>query len=672
MFVLTALLFVLAVVQSALPPITYYVTVPDPTARYEGATKLQHEDAMLLLTNQGYRIKSISVYGNANKPYKSVYAVNWVKRSGPEWTEEHHMSNGELNDAVAIHSAEGFVPVQITATGPRSKPVYAVVFEKLNITGWLIKTNMVDGDNSVKCSLQHFCTDGRNANLSLQSLAIYGTDLSDRSYAAILFPNPIGVSWQAVPIGNSAIEAKQYIDTYAGIDIYPLVIDSNNGNNYVGIFVDNSYGTVVSLTGLTSAGLSMAFNTYVVGQNLRVINVQGGGTGTNLSFSVIFAQYEQPKPRVWTEVHSTGANYTGNYTAINQLFKSFMQFRDIRSSVLVVRKNNVTRFLTAYTWAPVGYPITQPYTTSRIASISKTFASAAMYYLQLDGFNLSTLVFEYVGINTVALPTQEKDNRVDQITVQHCLEHTAGWNNGKTFDPTFNGRIIARELGLPGRPTRRDYIRYMYGEPLQNKPGNSTPWTVNPGFPPTTQYYNSFGYMLLEEVIEKRTNMTYYDYLNLKLLAPLGISDKVFKSQSLTSLPGEGSYVGLGLVPSDWDPYLDMPVPSFRGGWIQENNLAGFGLVAAPEAIPIVTSAKSVFRFGDRSPVASSRTGGFDGGYDGRARSLAPRPNPLNASLIDYIDYYHYFNKHELDYANNGMSLSEFNNLVEAAVLANF
>lgn len=69
--------------QQALPTISYYNTTGDPIARYVGASKNQHEEAIVYLTGLGYRIKSISIYGKPNKPYKAVYAVVWVKRTGP-------------------------------------------------------------------------------------------------------------------------------------------------------------------------------------------------------------------------------------------------------------------------------------------------------------------------------------------------------------------------------------------------------------------------------------------------------------------------------------------------------------------------------------------------------------------------------------------------------------
>jgi hypothetical protein len=235
-----------------------------------------------------------------------------------------------------------------------------------------------------------------------------------------LLPNPNGTKWKGIPIGNSAIEAQIYIDVYDGINVHPIIIDSNNGNNYAGIFTStaNANGNVVALTGLTGPGVLMAFNTYVVSQHLRPISLQGGGSGANTSFSVIFVQYEEPLPKEWHEVHSAGSNYTN----ITNSFKSFMQLRDIFSASIAVRKNNLTTLLSSFTWAPSGYPITQPTNVYRVASLSKMFTSAVMVQLELDGFNISTKVFAYLGITTVALPTQDKDNRIDDITVQHCWE----------------------------------------------------------------------------------------------------------------------------------------------------------------------------------------------------------------------------------------------------------
>ena len=642
-------------IQDAALNISYYNTTGDPIAFYEGASKNEHEDAILLLTGLGYRITTISIYGKSRNPATLRYAVTWVKRGGPDWTSRHGMTLKKYKKQVELLSNESYVPVQVSATGIRSDARFAAVFEKINASGWFTKGGLIDGDDdTIKCNLEYWNTIARDTDCSLHSLAIYGIGLADRTYVGIWLPNPTGSKWHGQWFANNASNAESSLDISSDVGVVPLVVDSNDGNNYAAAFTDKVYGNVVTLTGLNGNGVRAAFDTYVGQQNLRPINVQGGDSTHDLAFSAIFAEQEQPKPKAWTEVHALGANYTN----IHLVIKNWMQLRGIRSAVLNVRKNGTVRLSSAYTWAEITYNITQPNTLFRVASISKAFASAAIFQLNASGFNLDTKVFAYLGINTVALPSQHKDKRIDDVTVLHCLQHTGGWNRDITFDPVFEGRMIARALGLAGRASTMDIARYMYGEPLQNKPGDSTPWTTNGTSPATPQYYSNFGYLLLELTIEKATNMSFYDYLKLTVLTPLGIDTQVFVGQTLIPLPGEGQYGSVGLQLSAYEPWSDVYVPCIRGCWIQENIAAPGGLVSTAEAVTRLINNYSVFRFGPRSPVQSSRTGSLPGTT---SRAM---------TRTDGIDYFQLFNTDQAELPNTGMTITDFNNEVFAAITA--
>lgn len=641
----------------SLPTIIYYPTTGDPIAYYLGASKNQHENAITLLTGQGYRIKSISAYDNSSIPDKPVYAVIWVQRTGVEWTSRHHMKRKAFKDEIDILNLEGYIPTQITATGPRSDAFFGGVFEKIVAPDWIAKVDLIDGEDTTNGTLEYFNTKARNDKYDLQSLSFYGTGASEeeRVFTGVWLPNPNGSKWHGQQIGNSSIDAQNSITAYSSVKVVPLVIDSTDGNNYAGAFTDNYYGTVYAFTGLSIPDVLAAFTTYVGVQNLRPISIQGGGLNAGVTFSAIFAQLEEPKEKSWTEVHAIG----GEYTDVHKVFKKYMKLRGIRSAVLNVRKAGVVKISSAYTWAENSYPTTLTTTIYRIASISKAFASAATYHLVNDnGFNLDIPVFAYLNINSVALPTQNKDPRIDLVTVRMCLEHTGGWDSGITFDPVFSARMIAVALGLPGRASTMDTARYMYGEPLQNQPGDSTPWTVNPGYPSTPQYYSNFGYMLLELVIEKATGMSYYDYLNLKVLTPLGINNEVFVGQTLNAIPNEGTYGSVIIGESDYDPYSTTLVPNIRGGWIQENFAATAGLVTTAAAVSQLIRNYSVFRFGGRSPVQSSRAGSLRGTT---SRAM---------TRVDDIDYFHLFTTDQDELPITGKTIADFNTEVFDAITA--
>src|SRR5690606_35647346 len=88
-------------------------------------------------------------------------------------------------------------------------------------------------------------------------------------------------------------------------------------------------------------------------------------------------------------------------------------------------------------------------------------------------------------------------------------------------DPVFEGRAIARALNLPDRVRKRDVARYMYGEPLQYDPGDSTTYDAD-------HRYSNFGYLLLACLVEEVTGVSFEKYLQDELLAPIGAADQVW------------------------------------------------------------------------------------------------------------------------------------------------
>src|SRR5258708_37842144 len=107
------------------------------------------------------------------------------------------------------------------------------------------------------------------------------------------------------------------------------------------------------------------------------------------------------------------------------------------------------------------------------------------------------------------------DPRGDTITMQQLLDHTGGYDDSSpdlSFDPTYNMRGIALELGLTHPVTKLDVVRYMYRRWLDFTPG-------------TEAKYSNYGYLLAGAVVEHVTGLSYFEYLKERLLLPAGISE---------------------------------------------------------------------------------------------------------------------------------------------------
>jgi CubicO group peptidase (beta-lactamase class C family) len=226
-----------------------------------------------------------------------------------------------------------------------------------------------------------------------------------------------------------------------------------------------------------------------------------------------------------------------------------------------------------------------PVTTNhlfRIASLSKSITAAAVFKLSeelrfatrmgqgtmVPALSLDERVFGQGGILGTTYGTPPPGSGVDQITVQHLLEHTSGWpNNGQTGNPPD---IMFDLVHLPD--TQDQLITWMVA--------NQSAVTNLPMFPPVvpgaltvsapgTHYrYLNVGYLVLGRVIEERSGMPYADYVRQRVLAPCGISDMHIAGNTLADLrPNEVHYYpGPG---SPLDPYkILVDRMDAHGGWI--------------------------------------------------------------------------------------------------------
>ena len=137
-----------------------------------------------------------------------------------------------------------------------------------------------------------------------------------------------------------------------------------------------------------------------------------------------------------------------------------------------------------------------------IGSVAKQFTAAAILQLRDQGkLGLDDEVTKW-------LP--ELDTRGNRITLRHLLAHTAGIVE-------LGDMPELRAIRLMRNPTvsRDSVYRVIVRHP--------------PAFPVgTMQMYSNTGYWLLGRIIEKASGATYEQYLEQRLLAPLGMSQSMY------------------------------------------------------------------------------------------------------------------------------------------------
>jgi len=243
---------------------------------------------------------------------------------------------------------------------------------------------------------------------------------------------------------------------------------------------------------------------------------------------------------------------------------------------------------------------TQPNNLYRLASISKPITAIGI--LKLEEANLLSLndvVFGPGGIlkNHPGLDyAQVTDSRVYQITVRHLLEHAAGWNRGiscfpnPTFPYPFRGSgcdpfalplHVTASLGRPNPAKVSDFIQFLLELGLDHNPG--------------AQYaYSNIGYMVLGEIIEEVSGMSYEAYLQTAIFEPLGICDiKLGKSLLSQKAEREVEYFGNSTVLAG--DGSNTQVKWQYGGWLIETMKAHGGWIASSRDLVRLLVAVDLF-----------------------------------------------------------------------------
>ena len=192
----------------------------------------------------------------------------------------------------------------------------------------------------------------------------------------------------------------------------------------------------------------------------------------------------------------------------------------------------------------------------RLASVTKPFTATAIRTLIDSGaISLTNRVFDVGqpggGILDLAPFPSLSDARIGDITVDHLLQHRAGWDRNTVGDFDFSDYAAAAAMGQPMPISRVDRMRFILGQPLQFTPG--------------TQYaYSNIGYDTLGLIVEEVTGQPYEQYLQEEVLDPLGISpDDLMQGRTRWEdrNPREPFYDALFDSPCVFDP---------EGAWVRQ------------------------------------------------------------------------------------------------------
>ncbi|KAF7546562.1 hypothetical protein G7Z17_g8353 [Cylindrodendrum hubeiense] len=571
---LTCCLSICSVAQAA---------VIEGRASYENASKIQsyynvkgsdHAKKAKSLSADGYQIVSLSTYGS---PPDVQYAAVWTQQKGNPIEIIYNANKTTYDSWFDSWKAKGYVSTQISATGSRSKAVFAGVMERANVTNW------VQVCDSVSPWSYENSTNG--VDMAIKGFSMYGTP-SDRRYCALGHEN----------VGNQ-LSTVFYSTTQYLID-FPEVFRSETAKRLwrpsklfmsddhiiTPQFVDTDVGRWVAKEDLTAAELAKEIKSQK--QNgLSPIDLQGGGEGKDTRFAVIFAEHAIPSSRKWT-AKGTVSGFSNNADAqagMDAVMKTWMQKNGVRQAQVAVARNGSVLTERSYTWAESNRAVVKPDDIFLLASVSKMFVHAAIYNLvEAGSLNYSTTVYPLLGYNPV-------DTRAESITIQHLLDHTGGYDRSVSGDTAFMFRDIAIAQSNGTRAADlRDFIEYMVARPLDSAPGDN-------------YAYSNYGSALLSYVVSNITNTPYMKFLEKNVLDGLNVQlyKTAAKGHANDNIVQESKFTGYDPV----HPKSQKMVPGPYGGdgAVKEAVMGAFSLAASASTIAKFIGTHAVSGVGGRA-----------------------------------------------------------------------
>lgn len=200
--------------------------------------------------------------------------------------------------------------------------------------------------------------------------------------------------------------------------------------------------------------------------------------------------------------------------AMDSIMQRYLKRWEIHGAQLAISRHDSLLYARGFGYADKDSKIPmEPSYIMRMASVSKLITATGIMKLRDMGkIRLSDKVFGPKGIlNDTFYVNSIRDKRYFDITVEQLLRHKAGFTN-YAGDAIFSTRYIMQQNHLTTPPDHRTLLRIVLRRHLGYTPG-------------TAQRYCNIGYTLLSLIIEKRTGMSYENFMQRYVLYPAGCYD---------------------------------------------------------------------------------------------------------------------------------------------------
>ena len=281
------LIFLLGLVLSTVSTSLAARAIP-PWKLYYNVTSDQHQTNFNTLSTTGYRMISLSVYG---QPPNHHYAAVWVQRPGPSYYAIHEASGAAYQSFFDTHAQDGYVSTIVTVTGPPSAPIFSGVMEQNGVTNWYQLCGLTNTQYTTE--LQH----AQANRYILKSFTEYGS-LSDRRYCGVWYYND-QLEIYTYFVDQSYVASQRTFDSETQKPWWrrPSYLSVSEDHLISSTYVDTDVGPWLAVQGMTADDLqSVNANQQAAGR--YIIHLQGGGTGSNAHFAALWATEDIPTHKV--------------------------------------------------------------------------------------------------------------------------------------------------------------------------------------------------------------------------------------------------------------------------------------------------------------------------------------------------------------------------------------
>ncbi len=496
---------------------------------WQGKSGSEHarlrEDAF----RNSHRTLSLSIYGATNAP---LYAAVMIRR--PSLIEEREFPNltaAQFAQTLQQQGQQGYGAAIIGVTGPAADPRLAVVFTPQNPIAQ-VSLALRPGAPTDANSLQGMTQKARVEGLIPGWIACYGGP-GDPCFAVIWKPNTDKTIWNADGVLETDADLQSRINAQASAWRRPALLATNAEGRSLSVFVDSQIGNWQARHGLSAAQYQRELDGLLPKGYLPVCVQASGRSADTARFSAVFAPRETPLEKTFT------ARGPVTNAAIDEVFGKFMTEIPLRHASLAIVKGTRLVYARGYTYAEPDWPLAEPTTLFRLASVSKTVTALAIFQLIEEGkLKLSDRMQDILGLATPrGMPPA--DPRFAAITVAHLLEHTSGLNANEFRNPL--AVLQACKAGRPGQAfglpvTAAMTDAYTASLRLDDNPGEK-------------QVYNNCGAYMLGRILAKlRRSATPVAAMQQYLFNPLKIA-RIRAAHSLVAsqLPDEARYGANGI-----------------------------------------------------------------------------------------------------------------------------